>query len=78
MANNNMRSKLFRLSLACCVALAGIPALAQADDHAGLNEAQARANALPGPRALPARTVPVPTGLDPATAALVAAPYSAF
>ena len=68
-----MRSRW--LYVAGVLSIVSPPAWAQ---QAQLNQTQAAANARPGPRTLPARVVPVPTDLDPATAALVAAPYSAF
>lgn len=49
---------------------------AQARCHAATSAAQARANDKPGSRRVPAKVIPVPSELDPGTAALVAAPYS--
>ena len=70
---------------ACAVALfgAGVSATraqtAQAagpkPDFPALEAAQNAANAAPGPRSVPAKTVPVPDDVDAATRALVAAPY---
>jgi monoterpene epsilon-lactone hydrolase len=46
-------------------------------DLAAIQAAQEAANSKPGPRSVPAKIIPVPTtDVDPATAALVAAPYS--
>jgi hypothetical protein len=41
---------------------------------AALQAAQGEANSKPGPRSVPAKVIPVPNHVDPATAALVAAP----
>lgn len=43
-----------------------------------LRAAQRELNSKPGARSAPAKVIPVPNGLDPATAALAAAPYSAL
>jgi epsilon-lactone hydrolase len=51
-------------------------AQSQTADFAALQAAQGAANSKPGPRAAPAKVIAVPSGLDPASAALVAAPYS--
>ena len=53
------------------------PALS-APDSQRLIAAQAHANLAAGPRSLPSRVISVPTHLDPATAALAAAPYGPF
>ena len=45
-------------------------------EYAELRAAQGAANSKPGPRTVPAKVITAPGGLDPATAALVAAPYS--
>ena len=45
-------------------------------DSTVLAVAQATANKEVGPRSVPAKVIPVPRDLDPATAALVGAPYS--
>ena len=51
---------------------------AQTPDFATLQAAQGTANSKPGPRTVPAKVLPVPSDLDPATAMLVAAAYSQF
>ena len=51
-------------------------AQAQTLDYPALQAAQGAANSKPGPRTVPAKVITVPDGLDPATAALMAAPYS--
>jgi epsilon-lactone hydrolase len=51
-------------------------AQAQTLDYPTLQAAQGAANSKPGPRTVPAKVITVPGGLDPATAALMAAPYS--
>ena len=64
--------------LAAALATIAAPALAQAPTPAFpiLEAAQAAANDKPGPRSLPAHTVPPPQAdLSPAVQALVAAPY---
>ncbi len=68
------------LGLACAAALAfgvaaSVAARAEAPDFAALQAAQDEANGEPGPRSVPARVIPVPNDVDPATAALAAAPY---
>src|SRR5258708_36718564 len=50
-------------------------ALAQVPGFSVLESSQNAANAAPGPRTLPAKTVPVPQDIGPAAQALVAAPY---
>jgi monoterpene epsilon-lactone hydrolase len=51
---------------------------AQTLDFAALQAAQGAANSKAGPRTVPAKVLPIPSDLDPATAMLVAAPYSQF
>jgi hypothetical protein len=51
-------------------------AQAQTLDYPTLQAAQGAANSKPGPRTVPAKVITIPGGLDPATAALMAAPYS--
>ena len=46
-----------------------------APDVQALESAQNAANGAPGPRSVPAKTVPVPDDVDAATRALIAAPY---
>ena len=46
-----------------------------AADPIALQAAQNAANGAPGPRSVPMKTIPVPEDVDPATRALVAAPY---
>ncbi|MGO9454149.1 MAG: alpha/beta hydrolase fold domain-containing protein [Candidatus Binataceae bacterium] len=53
-------------------------AYAQTPDFAARQAAVGAANSKPGPRTVPAKVIPVPSDLDAATAALVAAPYSQF
>ena len=64
--------RLATLALACLFAT---PALAQAPGFASIEAAQNAANGTPGPRHAPAKVIPVPTDVDPAAEALVAAPY---
>jgi hypothetical protein len=51
---------------------------AQTPDFAVHQAALGAANSKPGPRIVPAKVIAVPDNLDPATAALVAAPYGPF
>ena len=51
---------------------------AQSTDYAAIRDKQREANNKVGPRTVPIRVIPVPDYFDPATAALVAAPYSTF
>ena len=51
---------------------------AQTSDFATHQAAMEAANSKPGPRVVPARVLPVPGDLDPATAALVATCYGPF
>jgi epsilon-lactone hydrolase len=51
---------------------------AQTLDFAALQAAQGAGNSKAGPRIVPAKVLPIPSDLDPATAMLVAAPYSLF
>jgi acetyl esterase/lipase len=51
------------------------PIVARADDFALLEASQNQNNAKPGPRAVPAREIPVPHDVSLAAQALVAAPY---
>jgi acetyl esterase/lipase len=53
-------------------------ASATASDADTTRAVQGQLNSKPGPRTVPARTIPVPADLDAATSALVAAPYSPF
>lgn len=63
------------LAAAPCPALAQAPAADPAWDV--LAGAQTRANASPGPRQVPARTLPVPTAdVSPGKQAVIAAPYA--
>ena len=55
-----------------------VSAGAQNTDRAEIQKAQREANRKAGPRNSPIRQIPVPEDLDPATAALVSAPYSTF
>ncbi len=55
-----------------------VTAAAQDPNYAALGGKQSEANRKPGPRTVPARVIPVPGYLEPATAALVAGPYSTF
>lgn len=50
----------------------------QTSDFDALLAAQAQANGKPGSRSVPAKLLEVPNDLDPATTALVAAPYGPF
>ena len=70
-------SRLARLmTLALPLALAATQAaFAEEPNFSALESSQNAANATPGPRALPARIVPVPQDVGPAAQALVAAPY---
>jgi epsilon-lactone hydrolase len=52
-------------------------AFAQSPGFSTLEPAQSAGNAVPGPRTLPARVIPVPQDIGPAGQALVAAPYRA-
>jgi len=64
------------MTLALPLALAATQAaFAQEPNFSALESSQNAANATPGPRALPARIVPVPQDVGPAAQALVAAPY---
>jgi epsilon-lactone hydrolase len=65
-----------RLAFATALALA-IPSVASAEqpNFPALEASQNAANAVSGPRSLPARVIPVPQDIDPAAQALVAAPY---
>lgn len=56
-------------------AVAAAPLAAGAVDFATLEASQNRDNAAAGPRAVPARTIPLPQDVSPAAQALVAAPY---
>jgi acetyl esterase/lipase len=51
---------------------------AQTLDFAALQAAQGAGNSNAGPRTVPAKVLPIPSDLEPATAMLVAAPYSQF
>ena len=68
-------SHLYAVALAFAVAGS---AGAQDPGRAALQGQQTEANSKAGQRAEPARLIPVPGDLDPATAALVEAPYSSF
>ena len=75
------RSARSLAAVLCCMAgLAhAAPVLsAVADDPAALRAAQGAANSAPGWRTTPARVIPPPTDVDPATLALMEAPYSVF
>ncbi len=78
---------LAHLRAAACAAALAVPLLgataldaqtapgAPNPDFSALETAQDAANGAPGPRSVPRKTVPVPDDVDPATQALVAAPY---
>ena len=51
---------------------------AHTPEFAAHQAALGAANSKPGPRIVPAKVIPVPEGLDPATAALVAMTYGPF
>jgi acetyl esterase/lipase len=65
-------ARLLTLALALAMTTG---ALAQVPGFSVLESSQNAANAAPGPRTLPAKTVPVPQDIGPAAQALVAAPY---
>jgi acetyl esterase/lipase len=69
-----VRSILIASAFASALALpAG--ALEVPSDFAGLEAAQSAANAKPGPRTVPGRTIPVPPTASPQMQMLIAAPY---
>jgi epsilon-lactone hydrolase len=51
------------------------PAEAQPRGFAALQATEGRANSKNGPRTVPGKVIPVPSSVDPATAALVSGPY---
>ena len=61
--------------LAVALAVLAMPVVAPAADFAALEASQNQDSARPGPRAVPAREIPVPLDVSPAAQALVAAPY---
>ena len=73
---NAVRGALTIMAGAASVPLVATGLAAADPDAAGL--AQGALNSKPGARTVPARVIPVPAGLDAATSALVAAPYSPF
>lgn len=74
------RSKLAGLALATVLTLGieGAVIHAQAPHGAALRAAEGNANSKPGARTVPGRVIPVPSTVDPVTAALIAGPYSAY
>jgi monoterpene epsilon-lactone hydrolase len=72
-------ARLVTVALACTITTAAVTtaAVAQAPGFSALESPQSAANAVPGPRTLPARIVPVPQDVDAAAQALIAAPYRA-
>ena len=71
----HVKVHLYAVALALAVTSS---AKAQNPGPAALQEGQSKVNSKPGQRDAPARLIPVPEDLDPATAALVGAPYSTF
>ena len=67
-------AKLCKVGVVVLAALAA-PMVAEAADFSALDTSQNSVNAKPGPRAVPAREIPVPQDVSPAAQALVAAPY---
>lgn len=70
------------LAAVCTIGIVvGLPidgAGAKSSDPLASRAEAERANSTPGPRRVSGRAIPLPSGLDPWTAKLVAAPYSAF